>query len=186
MADASKPPHLSQRERSREARVRENARPPSAPPIRHSRESGNPGWPIGHAPLTLREGTRERSDARGRRSARPPISLPSVISIAPNPSLPRPQPVIPAKAGIQDAPFPSFPRRREPRSGAAAARSIPLSLVCSGPLHRLRGRAREGAAPPANQRPLRHSRAPRSSFPRTRESRHRPHPLDTADNPMSY
>ena len=56
-------------------------------------------------------------------------------------------------------PLPSFPRRREPRSGATAARSIPLSPVCSGPLHRLRGRAREGAAPPANQRTrTRHSR----------------------------
>ena len=79
----------------------------------------------------------------------PPINAP-----APTRYRPGPPPIFPAKAGIQDAPVPSFPRRREPRSGAVAARSIPLSPVCSGPLHRLRGRGREGPAPLANQRPL--------------------------------
>ena len=71
----------------------------------------------------------------------------------------RASPVLPpVGASLVGRSRPSFPRRREPRSGAAAARSIPLSLVCSGPLHRLRGRAREGAAPPPINAPVRHSR----------------------------
>ncbi len=37
----------------------------SRAPLRHSRESGNPEWPIGHTPRPSAGGERERSDARG-------------------------------------------------------------------------------------------------------------------------
>ncbi len=155
----------------------------------------------------------------------------------------RPRPRRPARllslVAVRAGQHDGFPRRREPRSGAVAARSIPLSPVCSGlstvcggelergpphppinapapnplqtrlpahlsresgnpgrprsvipaqagtsqrrgsgaihpPLHRLRGRVREGAAPPANQRTRTQPAtdpAPRPSFPRKRESR---------------
>ncbi len=80
------------------------------PSFPRTREPSPPG-------SSLREGTRKRSDARRRRSVRPQLP-------------PSPQPLrLSRESGHPGRPrpfLPSFPRRREPRSGATAARSIPL------------------------------------------------------------
>ena len=158
---------------------------PGRPLIRHSREGGN----LAPHPSRLQEGTRKRSKAQARRSARPqppPALNPSFPRTreprSPTPPVcgrgrasaakrgggealahnyPLPQPVIPANAGTQDAPLSVIPAK------AGTSQPHP-SRLREGPRKRSKARGRRSARPQLPATPTRHSRErgkPRSPTP---------------------
>ena len=103
---------------------REYPTPPFPPPLRHSRAGGNlaatrqrrdpsPLFPSAPVLSTVCGGELERGPPH------PPINAPPAITATPRSSF--------RESGNPGRPLPSFPRRREPRSGATAARSSPQS-----------------------------------------------------------
>ncbi len=138
------------------------ALPPSFPPsLRHSRESGNPGWPIGHAPLPSAGGAAQAQQSAGEEK-RPPATTPC-------------PPVIPANAGTQDAPF----SRHSRAGGNLAAHPLPSAGGDAQAQQSAGEEKRRGATTPCPNPSFPRTREPRTppypSFPRRREPRSPPH-----------